>query len=74
MKIQELFEVEDNWVASDSDKYKVGDSVMIHAGGKWFEGTITKAPHKETKNYGVRFKAGKRTINTVASNNELKLQ
>ena len=71
MKVQDLFEA-DKWVASDSDKYKVGDEVMIKAGGKWWEGSITKPPHSETKNYGVRFKAGKKTVNTVASDEELK--
>ena len=72
MKVFELLLEADTWVASDSDKYKVGDKVSISAGGKWFEGSITKPPHSVTKNYGVRFKAGKKTVNTVASENELK--
>ena len=71
MKVQELFEA-NKFTASDDDKYKVGDKVKIKAGGKWWDGSITKPPHEETKNYGVRFKNGKQTVNTVASESELK--
>jgi hypothetical protein len=52
--------------------YAVGDKVMTMIGGKWLPAVITKPPHKETGNYGVRVKAGTRTINTVSSTDQLK--
>jgi hypothetical protein len=74
LKPYELLEAKDEWIASDSDKFKVGDLVSIKAGGKWWDGSITKPPHKETKNYGVRFKAGKKTVNTVSAEADIKLR
>ena len=71
MKVNELFEA-NKFTASPDDKYKVGDDVMVKAGGKWWEGKITKPPHEETKNYGVRFKYGTKVANTVAAEDELK--
>ena len=52
--------------------YAVGDKVLTLIGGKWLPAVITKPPHKETGNYGVRVKAGTRTINTVSSTDQLK--
>lgn len=52
--------------------YQVGEKVMTLIGGKWLSATITKPPHAETGNYGVRVKHGTKTINTVSSPNQLK--
>lgn len=46
--------------------YAVGDKVSVKAGGRWHDAVVTKPPHKETGNYGVRFKVGTKTVNTVA--------
>lgn len=53
-------------------KYQVGDKIETLIGGKWLPGVITKPPHKETKNYGVRLKHAGRIINTVSSLEQLK--
>ena len=56
----------------ESTGYSVGDKVQTLIGGKWLPAVITKPPHKETGNYGVRIKHGKKTINTVSSLEQLK--
>lgn len=56
----------------DEQAYVVGDKVLTKIGGKWIEATITKPPHKETGNYGVRARIGKTVINTVSSPEQLK--
>lgn len=53
-------------------KYSVGDKVETLVGGRWIPATITKPPHKETGNYGVRFKVGKKVMNYVSSPNQLR--
>jgi hypothetical protein len=53
-------------------KYEVGDKVKVNIGGKWWDATITKPPHKVTGNYGVRFSTGKKIVNTLASPEEIK--
>lgn len=64
------------FTASPSDLYKVGDAVTVKIAGKSFLGVITKPPHSDTGNYGVRFKiptkpSGFKIVNTVASPAEL---
>ncbi len=64
--------LDEGWKSSPDDKYKVGDAVETHVGGKWLPATITKPPHTETKNYGVRFKFNNKTVNTVSSEDQLR--
>lgn len=60
------------FTASSSDQYKVGDKVETFVGGKWYPGVITKPPHEETKNYGVRFSANRKTHHIVSSLDQLR--
>jgi hypothetical protein len=52
--------------------WQVGQHALTHIGGKWLPCVITKPPHKETGNYGVRFKHAGKTFNTVSSLEQLK--
>lgn len=53
-------------------QYSVGEKVETLVGGRWIPATITKPPHKETGNYGVRFVVGKKTMNYVSSPKQLR--
>ena len=57
-----------------SDSYKVGDNVMVKAGGRWNRGVISK-PKNSAGNYGVKFKYkdNKTTTDYLASTDELRL-
>jgi predicted acetyltransferase len=62
----------ENVMMEDLQSYSVGQQVLTFIGGSWRPAVITKPPHKVTGNYGVRLKAGKQTINTVSSLEQLK--
>lgn len=57
---------------SESQTYSVGDKVETFFGGKWLPATITKPPHKETGNYGVRFKIKTTVMNTVSEPSKIR--
>ena len=51
--------------------YKVGDAVLTKIGYSWIPATITKMPNQHG-NYGIKFKAGKKTHNYLANDSQLK--
>ena len=52
--------------------YSIGDNVLAKIGYSWVPATITKPKNKQG-NYGIRFKAGKKTINYLANDEQLRL-
>ncbi len=70
----------DEWMASSkkmedapaAPAWQVGQQALTHIGGRWIPCVITKPPHEETGNYGVRFKHAGKTFNTVSSVEQLK--
>lgn len=57
---------------TEEQTYSVGDKVETFVGGKWVPATITKPPHKETGNYGVRIKVKSTVMNTVSEPSKIR--
>lgn len=51
--------------------YNVNDKVLAKVGSQWVSAIITK-PANKLGNYGIRFKVGKKTINYLANEDQLK--